>query len=207
MRTRRQFMLQGLGALAVAAVGARRAGAAVVKRPLGCVDLGALDGCADLVRRAEWDDQPAKTWLLREAGGYNRLTVHHLGQRARAETDRNAVECAVRNVCAGHRARGYGDIGYHFVIDHAGRVWEGRSLAYEGAHVSGANEGNLGVMLMGNFDEQRPVPAQIKVLDALTARLREIFMIKRYRVYGHRDLNATACPGRNLYEHVVELRT
>ncbi|MBM4144219.1 MAG: N-acetylmuramoyl-L-alanine amidase [Lentisphaerae bacterium] len=207
MHTRRQFMWKGLGALALAAAGVRRAGAAAVKRPLDGLDLGALAGCVDLVRRSAWDGPPPKTWLLREAGQYDRLTVHHQGEWSNGATDRNAVEGVIRNVCAGHQARGYGDVGYHFVVDTAGRVWEGRSLAYEGAHVSGENERNLGIMLLGNFEEQRPAAAQVQALDLVTDCLREIFMIKRHRVYGHRDLNPSACPGRNLYGHVVDLRT
>ena len=98
-------------------------------------------------------------------------------------------------------------MGYHFVIDSVGRIWEARSLAYEGAHTSGQNEGNIGLMLLGNFEEQVPPAAQLQSLEHAVNRLRDRFRIKQHRVYGHRDLAQSLCPGKALYPLIKDLRT
>jgi N-acetylmuramoyl-L-alanine amidase len=183
-----------------------RAWAASVKRPLASVDLGFLAAEMELVRRQAWSRASPRTWLLREAGGFDRVTVHHAGHAAACGMSRDAVVAVMEGIVAEHEGRDYGDIGYHFVVDGAGRVWEGRNLAYEGAHVSCQNENNIGVMLLGNFEEQWPSAAHLDTLDRLVGLLRARYMIKRHRVYGHRDLGPSACPGRHLYPHVERLR-
>ena len=47
--------------------------------------------------------------------------------------------------------RGWTDIGYHFVIDPAGTIYEGRDIRVRGAHVEGANTGKVGLLLLGDF--------------------------------------------------------
>ena len=91
-------------------------------------------------------------------------------------------------------------------MDYVGRVWEARSLAYEGAHVAGQNERNLGVMLLGNYEQQAPSVTQITSLEAVVQALRERYGIKRHRVYGHRDLGQSVCLGAHLYPHVEKLK-
>ena len=120
--------------------------------------------------------------------------------------ERNTVAYDLQAIQAGHLRRNYGDIGYHFVVDYAGCVWEGRSLEYEGAHVSHHNDGNIGVMLLGNFERQHPSERQLAGMRVLIAALQEDRRIARRRVYGHRDLGQSLCPGRHLYAHVVRLR-
>ena len=52
-----------------------------------------------------------------------------------------------------------------------------------------------------------PEAAQLAALDELAGLLRRPYGIRLARIYGHRDLGASACPGRLLYPHVRELRT
>ena len=95
--------------------------------------------------------------------------------------------------------RGFGDIGYHYLIDPAGRVWAGRSLDYQGAHARGSNNiANIGICLLGNFDDERPRPTALRSLASLLGALRERHDIPAFRVYGHCDFCVTACPGRHL---------
>jgi N-acetyl-anhydromuramyl-L-alanine amidase AmpD len=91
-------------------------------------------------------------------------------------------------------------------LDYAGRVWEGRSLVYEGAHVVCQNERNIGIMLLGNFEAQSPSPAQRESVKRLIALLRERYKIKPHRVFGHCDLGHSVCPGRHLYAFVRGIR-
>jgi hypothetical protein len=203
--SRRQFLRTGaLGA--VGGLWSQAVGAAVVKTPLREVSLAFLPAALTVIRRSDWRSAKPKAWLLREADGFDRVTVHHQGGQICRECAVNAVMADIDAVFAGHFTRRYGDIGYHFVIDYAGRVWEGRSLAYEGAHVENQNRGNIGVLLLGNYEAQAPSDAAVQALAALVHALRGQCGIKRHRVYGHRDLGASVCPGKQLYPYVGELR-
>jgi hypothetical protein len=162
--------------------------------------LDALSKQFDLKRRFQWTGEPPRMDRLRAATGYTRLTVHHTGTVTNHHQDLGMVAADIANVMTGHRNR-------RFVIDRAGRVWEGRSLCYIGAHVSSENDDNIGVMLLGNFENQRPSDLQIQTLNRFALALRTRFTIPRYRVYGHCDLGHTLCPGRYLYGYVGNMRT
>src|SRR5205085_1881586 len=73
--------------------------------------------------------------------------------------------------------RHWADIAYHFVVDRAGRVWQARPLAYQGAHVKGHNPHNLGIVLLGNFNTQSPAAAQLTALTLFIPFLRKIYDI------------------------------
>ena len=198
-----------IGALAFPglALGAVGAGAATVKRDLPGIDLSFISSRLTLMRRADWTDEKPRTWLLREAGSFDRLTVHHTGLSVNKHTIKNAVINDLQNIMTGHVEKHYADIGYHLLVDYAGRVWEGRSMAYEGAHVAGQNERNIAVTLLGNFEEQRASDLQIAAMAQLIEALRKQYDIKPHRVYGHRDLGPSVCPGKNVYPHIEKLKT
>jgi len=202
--TRREFLKTGLAIIPGILVGTRVWGA-LSEFSLPLVDLEFIESQMKLVRRWEWSQTMPRTSLLREAGTYDRLTVHHSGALVNSES-RESVIAHIDGILAGHMERRYGDIGYHFIVDRSGCVWEGRSLAYEGAHVYGENERNIGVVFLGNFDEQLPSDEQVASMTQIVALLCERFRIKYQRVYGHRDLASSVCPGKNLYSHAHELR-
>ena len=170
------------------------------------VDLDFLSDEMEVVRRRYWTQVAPRPWRLRPACGFSRITVHHNGSKANYHTAKSTVIRDLDGVLTSHLDRNYGDIGYHFVLDYAGRVWEGRSLAFEGAHVSRENEHNIGIMLQGNFEMQKPSEIQAFALKRLVSLLRKRFVISRDLVYGHRDIGASVCPGQYLYRHVVTIR-
>ncbi len=96
--------------------------------------------------------------------------------------------------------KGFADIGYHFLINEKGQLFEGRSLQVRGAHTYGANYASLGICLLGNFEEIQPAPVQLAVLKILLPDLISRFPLIS-RLAGHRDYNPgiTLCPGANLY--------
>jgi len=184
-----------------------RAGAAVVKRPLPVVNLEFLPASLALHRRDFWTDSVAQAWQLREAKPFSRITVHHQGAGLAASGHENSVAAAIDAIFGGHRRLGYADIGYHFVIDYDGRVWEGRSLAYAGAHVASQNDDNIGILVLGNYNRQKPSALSLKSLRTLTEALRQRYSIRPERLFGHRELGASDCPGKNLFDQVVSMRT
>lgn len=137
------------------------------------------------------------------------VTVHHDGLDELFWSTRSSdVEARLEHYRVGHLARGWADIGYHLAIDRSGTLWQGRAIRWQGAHVQNHNEGNVGVLVMGNFDLQQPTIAQLKTLRRVIGELRTTYGIKRGRVYTHKEWpNAqTACPGRTLQPRVTEIR-
>jgi N-acetyl-anhydromuramyl-L-alanine amidase AmpD len=137
------------------------------------------------------------------------ITVHHDGMSPFTNTAKSAAASRLETIRRSHLRRDggrWGDIGYHFAIDPSGRLWEGRPLVWQGAHVKARNEGNIGVVVLGNF-EQQPVNAtqQAAVLSTLQS------LMKRYnvpirRVLTHQEWAATACPGKSLQRVTSNLR-
>lgn len=204
--SRRQVLRLGAGLLPLLGLTVRGAAAATVKRTLPPVDLDFLNAVVDFQPRDAWAADAPRPWRLRGIDYLDRMTVHHAGSVMATDATRERVQDRLLGIQADHGNRGYGDIAYHFMIDFSGRVWEGRSLAYEGAHTAGQNAHNIGVMLLGNFEEQSPTTPQFQALKNLTRTLRDRYRIKPHRIYGHRDLAQSLCPGLRLYREIVRLR-
>jgi hypothetical protein len=115
--------------------------------------------------------------------------------------------------------RGWGDIGYNYLIDSQGRIYEGRrgGEGVVGGHAKQYAWGSIGVSLIGNYEEV-DVPADMETslveLLAWKGNLHFIdplgygFFIDQYmpNIVGHRDLSATACPGRFAYARLPIVR-
>ncbi len=139
--------------------------------------------------------------------GVNRITIHHEGWTPVWFTDARSVSQRLESIRRSHLDRlGAGDIGYHLIIDRAGRVWQGRSMGYQGAHVRDHNAHNIGVMVMGNFDLQRPSDAQHAALHQTLVGLVRQYRIPSKHVFTHQEFNVTSCPGRSLQKHTNALR-
>jgi len=158
--------------------------------------------------RSAWTNGQPKMHLSKPMNGVRLITVHHdalnsAGQRGKAF----AVDRLTR-VRREHLSRdaSWVDIGYHFIIDPDGQVWEGRQLSIEGAHVARTNDHNMGIMLMGNFDEHSPTSAQINTLDAFLVQQMTAHRVSVKNLYTHQELKSTACPGRSLQAYMRTTR-
>ncbi|GGM14388.1 peptidoglycan recognition protein family protein [Micromonospora yangpuensis] len=99
--------------------------------------------------------------------------------------------------------RGWQDIGYNFLVDASGRIYEGRGWTAQGAHVGGHNTANLGVCFIGR-DEKDKIDASPEVRRAIRWLYDEACRRagRKLTRRGHRDLAATTCPGDELYRWV-----
>lgn len=133
------------------------------------------------------------------------------------------VPALIRGIYAYHtQSRGWSDIGYNFLVDRFGRIWEGRyggvGKAVVGAHTLGYNEYSFAMSAIGNFDLVAPPQA---VLDAyaslfawklskkdIPADATNLWVKDRYlaAINGHRDTGKTACPGKYLYAQLPAVR-
>ncbi|MDK8511675.1 peptidoglycan recognition family protein [Corynebacterium bovis] len=143
-----------------------------------------------VVSRRQWGaDEALMTWAPEWAPPVC-VTVHHTAVPTGREPQyRHNWPAAVRSVYRFHASsddggRGWGDIGYHLVIDPEGVVYQGRSTGVAGhavfrpgsaagqvvtaGHVYRANTGNIGVCLIGDFQTGEPTAA---ALDSLTTVL------------------------------------
>lgn len=179
------------------------------------------------VSLAGLDIQPRRSWTHvtgpisekhNPMGEVRHITVHHEGWQVVDFTDAaNTIErlekirgAHTRSVRDG--GRGWADIGYHFVIDRAGRIWEGRSIKLQGAHVSECNENNLGIMCLGNFEDQVPSAAQLAALTRALKAFKAYYKVPMDHIYTHQEwakmgkTHSTECPGRNLQAQMGKIR-
>jgi N-acetylmuramoyl-L-alanine amidase len=96
-----------------------------------------------------------------------------------------------------HLNQKWSGIGYHFVIRAGGAIERGRPEDTIGAHSGPDGNGDsIGVVLTGNFEYDKPTEAQ---LDSLVWLITQYLEPKygKLQVMGHKDVMATACPGKN----------
>ncbi len=114
-----------------------------------------------------------------------------------------------------HKEKGWDELGYHFVIGNGtnsgnGQVEVGGRWRQQkwGAHAKTAdnryNDYGIGICLVGNFDIERPTPAQQQSLAKLVAFLEKTYRIPEVRVIGHGETKATECPGR--FMNIAQVR-
>lgn len=125
------------------------------------------------------------------------------------------------------------DIGYNFLVDKCGTVYEGRSGGVAkpvmGAHTYGFNTNSTGIAVLGSYDKASPPAAAVDAISRLTAWKFGLFGVNpggtntlvsgggtkykkgktvRFRtISGHRDGFNTACPGTRLYGKLGAART
>jgi hypothetical protein len=174
--------------------------------------------------RAQWGaDESKMTWNPSQ-GRVQGIDIHHTVNAN--DYTASQVPALMRSIYAYHAedwGRGWGDIGYNFIVDRFGRIWEGRyggvDQAPIGAHATGLNSNFSGISLLGNFDTA-PVPAatftSVARLAAWKLAMHGITTANGTvtvdagtfnRINGHRDSKQTTCPGRYMYNRLGEMRT
>lgn len=170
-------------------------------------DLPSGSNFSGLIRRTSWSKGDPVPQLMDRMLPINKITVHHDGMSPFTSTAQRDAASRIEAIRRAHRSQDWGDIGYHYLIDPSGRVWEGRPLVWQGAHVKDNNEGNIGICMLGNYESQNLTDRQAKSLDTFLASTMAQYRIARNRVYTHREFRATACPGRSLQARMDTLRT
>lgn len=137
---------------------------------------------------------------LSERPSTNFITIHHTG--GNAGDDYSATE-----IHAMHLANDWSGIGYHEVFRKDGTIEAGRPLWAKGAHSIPGNDNSLGLHVCGNFMEEQPTTEQIRSLVGRCADHCERYGLDpTVAIVGHRDQDATQCPGDNLYAQLPEIR-
>lgn len=137
-----------------------------------------------------------------------RITVHHSDEIKMPDGTRETGDAvALLRFIEQSHVRGIGKnepfacIGYHFIIAADGKVYEGRPLQFQGAHATGDNNiGNIGICLLGAFDDHAVPAVQKRRLIEVLDRLTQSYGIipSDATIKCHKDFKPTACPGRYL---------
>lgn len=105
-----------------------------------------------------------------------------------------AGKCTIQDIHRWHLERGWAGCGYHYFVAKNGDVCRGRPLDTEGAHVFSYNFCSVGVCAEGDYEKEKMPDEQKNAIIALLMGLKKIY--PQAKIVGHRDLNATSCPGR-----------
>ncbi|MEM1217701.1 MAG: N-acetylmuramoyl-L-alanine amidase [Bacteroidota bacterium] len=144
------------------------------------------------------------------------LIVHH-SAGVNSSSDWAAV---VRSIWNFHvNSNGWDDIGYNWLIDANGVIYQGRGDNWQGAHFCGTNGGTMGVCMLGTYTDILPTPnAQTSLkellawkccqesIDPLDFSFHGSSGLSLFHISGHRDGCATACPGDTFYPTLEAMR-
>lgn len=223
------------------AVQVRVAGGSAASRPdrarLDVVDPGRSDADAGgaavagsaaagtatptILPRSQWG---ADETLRKGAPSYGRIkaaVVHHtVGTNSYTQAQ---VPGIIRGIYSFHvNGRGWNDVGYNFLIDRFGRIWEGRAGGIDqpvvGAQAGGFNSQTFGSSTLGDFTSVAPPSAVVSAQTRLAAWKLGLSHVDPTAttlidgkgvmptVIGHRDLSQTSCPGGTYYDLVPGMR-
>lgn len=172
--------------------------------------------------RAQWGaDESIRNKSALRYGSISAGFVHHT-VNANNYTEAQ-VPGILRSIYAYHvKSRGWSDIGYNFLVDRFGRIWEGRyggiDKAVVGAHTLGYNDYAFAMSAIGNFDVVQPPEVMLQAYGALFAwklglhgvnpasMSQQVGRSRFAAINGHRDAGSTACPGRYLYAKLANIR-
>jgi hypothetical protein len=166
-------------------------------------------GAPPIITRTEWggDGVPPRT---SPAYGQVQLAfVHHtVNANEYGPEDSAAIVLGIARYHRDHN--GWNDLGYNFLVDQYGQIFEGRAggmeLAIVGAQAQGFNSVSTGVALIGTFTGVAAPPAALDAIARLIGWKLSLHVTFQ-RISGHRDANATSCPGDVFYTQLADLRT
>ena len=148
-----------------------------------------------VLERAAWTDDAQGSGFVSHT--VNQITIHHTA--ALLQTNSRAPGL-IRQHQVYHQSQGWPDLAYHFMIDFAGNIYEGRPYAYRGdTFTSYDPAGHFLPCLEGDYRTETPTSAQTEVLAQLCAWAANKWGIDPSTIGGHRDHASTSCPGDNVY--------
>ena len=145
----------------------------------------------DIISRAKWGARAPRSRARVSWRDRRELIVHY---------SEGPTTQSVRSIQDFHMdGRGWADIGYNFLVDVKGRIYEGRGWLVQGSHAPGHNTSGIGVCMIGRDGDATPAAKKaIRWLYDEAVRLAGRNLAK----LGHRDVYATSCPGNELYAWV-----
>ena len=123
--------------------------------------------------------------IFKEMRAINRIVIH-------CTATKQGIDHDVKYVRGLHKARGFRDIGYHFLIHLDGKIERGRPWDIPGAHAKGYNSDSIGIAYVGGLDENGK-PKDTRTVAQMHSVRASVEIIKAQypmiKVVGHRDLS------------------
>jgi hypothetical protein len=196
----RRWGLTGSGSLLLAIVAVISAWAEPIAAP-------------EIVPRAAWGAKPADAALM-QAHTPREIVIHHTAERQRPgqtlaqKLQRLQSFSRAAGSVEGRPKPAWGDVPYHFYIDVAGRIGEGRDIGYAGdTNTQYSTADRIQIVVEGRFDAEQPSAAQLRALDRLVLWLADKYRIPAAQISGHNDhFPASLCPGQHLKAYLPALR-
>lgn len=175
------------------------------------------------VSRTSWGAPPGQDYstnpnLNPSYSTVSHLVVHH-SAGSNTSTDWPATVLSIWNFHV--NSRGWDDIGYNWLIDPNGMIYEGRGGGNNvvGAHFCSKNTGTMGVCMLGTYENTAPTQAALNSLhqilawkmcdanlDGMDTTLLGNTGLNLPVISGHMDGCATLCPGAMLYQNLPVVR-
>lgn len=181
-------------------------------------------------RTVTQEDGHALMWPLSYKNQKHKIVIHHTADSNGKYTTPEEYMSGVQNIYKFHaHTRWWGDIGYNFLIDPYGTIYEGRAggAGVVWAHAEWNNADTIGIALIGNYDTIEPTPEMKEALTRLVTVLSMTYNIDLdaeqtyYQVLSqepwvetktmssfvwHGDIRATVCPGRHVRRYMPEIK-
>ena len=164
-----------------------------------------------IISREEWGAEEPKSGYSYHPY-FDKLTLHHAACCSADDLEEGKDQVYwIQNFH--QNGRGWKDIGYHFLVDRIGNIYQGRPETVIGAHVGGANTGNIGVCLLGCYHppedncSQEITPESRQSIVELFSWVSDTYGQNPTLLLGHRDyFGSTACPGDNIWIELPRYR-
>ena len=158
----------------------------------------------EIIPASEWGREvtgnPGRVDLSR----VNELTIHYTGAPS-VGVKPNEVAAYIKRTERGHKARpgeNMSTIGYNYLLDEYGRLWEGRGLTYRNAaNGTASNMTSVSLCILVGVKDNKISPEMVEAVRWLRAHVSRLAK-RELRVQGHRDHKPTSCPGEDLYRLV-----
>jgi hypothetical protein len=127
----------------------------------------------------------------------DKIIIHHSGGTNAdplADTSHHTFEI-IENY---HVSKGWGEIGYNWLIEKDGSIHKGRSEEGYGAHTLGQNGKSIGICVVGNFDFSLPTKKQEESLVIVYKDILTRYPNLRGQVFPHRAFSNKSCYGDKL---------
>jgi hypothetical protein len=181
------------------------------------------------VPRSNWG---ASLGLTNVNGGLGTISVTHLLMHHSAgSTNSSDFAAVVRSYYVLHtQSNGWSDIGYQWLVDRNGTIYQGRAHAYNvvterndtdvlGTHAPNANSISMAICMIGDYTNGVPAEAGLKSMvrlyawkakekgmDVLGTRTAATNGLTYNVMSGHRDFSSTQCPGNSFYPYLPTMR-
>ncbi|MBI4975283.1 N-acetylmuramoyl-L-alanine amidase [Candidatus Peregrinibacteria bacterium] len=155
-------------------------------------------------------------WPLQYPKKVKKFIIHHTATTGNLDNPKQAI----RDIYYYHAiTRAWGDIGYNYLVDLDGRVYEGRygGESVIGAHSGPGNNGSIGIAILGNYEENDISDKIIANVSSFISQKSKLHGINPNasslfrgqiipNIFGHKDIMSTDCPGAYLYAKLPIIR-